>query len=174
MSRRVDPRPDDGDRSGFDGGGRVRELVSLVDLPPTLFDAAGVAAPGPMHGRSIMPLLRGEPVVWPREVFIQISESGTARAIRTHRWKYEVSAPDADTNQPGSERYRESHLYDLESDPYELTNLIGIPGVRQLCDGLRDRLIARMADAGEAPPVIDPAPASDKTQVAIMREELES
>ena len=45
---------------GFDGGGRVRELVSTVDLPPTLLDAAGIPAPASLHGRSVMPLLRGE------------------------------------------------------------------------------------------------------------------
>ena len=30
---------------GFEGGGQVRQLVSLVDLPPTLLDAAGLPVP---------------------------------------------------------------------------------------------------------------------------------
>lgn len=157
---------------GFNGGGRIRELVSLVDLPPTLLDAAGIPPLQPMQGRSILPLLRGDRGSWPNEIFIQISESATARAIRTHRWKYEVSSPTGDVEAPGSDRYRESYLYDLESDPYELTNLIGIPAVRELCDGLRDRLIARMVRAGEPAPVIEHARSRGKAQFAIMQEEL--
>src|SRR5690606_4556048 len=30
---------------GFRSGGQVRELVSLIDLPPTLLDAAGIPVP---------------------------------------------------------------------------------------------------------------------------------
>jgi arylsulfatase A-like enzyme len=81
---------------GFTGRGQVRELVSLVDLPPTLLDAAGLPVPREMQGRSILPLLKGEREGWPEEVFIQISESQVGRAVRTQRWKYNVAAPDAD------------------------------------------------------------------------------
>ena len=44
---------------GFRGGGEVQELVSLIDLPPTLLDAAGLEVPAAMQGRSIVPLLGG-------------------------------------------------------------------------------------------------------------------
>lgn len=157
---------------GFDGGGRVRELVSLVDLPPTLLDAAALSPLRPMRGRSILPLLRGDRGQWPNEVLVQISESATARAIRTHRWKYAVSSPLTNPEVPWSARYRESHLYDLENDPYELTNLIGIRSVRELCDGLRDRLIARMVEAGEGAPVIEHAASRENAQFAILEDEL--
>ena len=43
----------------FIGGGQLQELVSLVDLPPTLLEAAGLEVPAEMQGRSIMPLVRG-------------------------------------------------------------------------------------------------------------------
>jgi arylsulfatase A-like enzyme len=66
---------------GFDGGGRLRQLVSLIDLPPTLLDAAGIAAPAIMRGRSILTLLRGG-AERPEEVFVQISESQVGRAVR--------------------------------------------------------------------------------------------
>src|SRR5690606_35894749 len=45
---------------GFDGGGQIRQLVSLVDLPPTLLDAAGIPVPDSMMGRSILPLRSAE------------------------------------------------------------------------------------------------------------------
>lgn len=145
---------------GFFGGGQIQELVSLIDLPPTLLDAAGIAVPDEMQGRSIMPLLRGNgDPEWPREVFIQISESGVSRAIRTHRWTYAVSAPGLDGRSiAGSENYTESHLYDLHVDPHELNNLIGSEAHRALCDALGRRLADRMAAAGEAAPTIMPAP----------------
>ena len=65
----------------LDGGGRVRERVSTVDLAPTLLDAAGVPLPAGLHGRSVLPLLRGDRQGWPDHVFLQISESQVGRAI---------------------------------------------------------------------------------------------
>src|SRR5690606_11868893 len=62
---------------GFEGGGELPELVSLVDLPPTLLDACAIDVPATMEGRSIMPLLRGQRQGWPDDVFVQISESHT-------------------------------------------------------------------------------------------------
>lgn len=43
---------------GFRGGGRITELVSLLDLPPTLLDAAGIGVPEAMQGRSLLPLVQ--------------------------------------------------------------------------------------------------------------------
>ncbi|MEZ4559755.1 MAG: sulfatase-like hydrolase/transferase [Caldilineaceae bacterium] len=107
---------------GFDGGGRLNQLVSLVDLPPTLLDAAGLPIPESMEGRSILPLAQREDVAdWPEEVFVQISEAQVGRAVRTKRWKYCVDAPDKHgSRDPGADVYVEQYLYDLESDPYEL------------------------------------------------------
>ncbi|MCB0120761.1 MAG: sulfatase-like hydrolase/transferase, partial [Caldilineaceae bacterium] len=143
---------------GFNGGGRLRQLVSLVDLPPTLLDAAGLPIPTSMQGRSILPLLRGEAADWPEEVFIQISEAQIGRAIRTTRWKYSVTVPGASgSSAPGSDRYVEEFLYDLEADPHELTNLIHQAAFAPVKAQLRERLIARMVAAGEEAPMIEPA-----------------
>ena len=153
---------------GFQGKGRIQELVSLVDLPPTLVDAAGLPIPPSMQGRSIMPLVRQEPVAWPAEVFLQISESQVGRAIRTKRWKYAVHAPDKDGwRDAGSDHYVEQYLYDLDSDPYELQNLAGIDALAPVADDLRDRLIRRMVEAGEAAPTITPAPSRPAVQRAL-------
>jgi len=140
---------------GFNGGGRIFELVSLIDLPPTLLDAAGIPVPDQMQGRSILPLINGEKEDWPDDVFIQISESQVGRAIRTRRWKYSVAAPDKDPFEDvGSDAYVEEFLYDLEADPYELTNLIGFESHRKVAEVLRKRLIKRMVEAGEQEPEI--------------------
>jgi arylsulfatase A-like enzyme len=143
----------------------LRQLVSLLDLPPTLLDAAGIGVPAQMQGRSILPLLRGESAGWPEEVFIQISESQIGRALRTARWKYSVVAPGVDGNSaPGADRYVEEYFYDLEADPHELTNLVNQAAYRDIKIKLRERLIERMVAAGEAAPLIEPAPEQPSEQ----------
>ena len=145
---------------GFDGGGRVNELVSLIDLPPTLLDAAGLAAPDQMAGRSILPLVRGDRDGRPDDVFVQISEAQVGWAVRTARWKYGVDAPDGDAiEDAGSDRYVEQYLYDLQSDPHELRNLAGAASCREIADELKARLLRRMEAAGEAAATIEEAPA---------------
>jgi len=143
----------------FTGGGRISQLVSLIDLPPTLLDAAGIPVPDSMSGNSILPLVRGDAVDWQEEVFIQMSESQLGRAIRSKRWKYSVSAPNGDGwDDASSEHYVESELYDLLADPEELHNRAGLKTHRAVCDVLRSRLIRRMIEAGEDEPIIEPAP----------------
>ena len=150
---------------GFMGGGRINELVSLVDMPPTLLDAAGIAVPPEMQGHSILPLVNREKVDWQQEVFVQISESQIGRAIRSKRWKYGVTAPGkGGGSAPGSDHYEEQYLYDLHADPHELTNLAGLKAFRGIADELRQRLIERMVEAGEDAPTIHAAPERDTIQ----------
>lgn len=136
----------------------VRDLVSLIDVPPTLLDAASIAVPAGMQGRSALPLARGEPVDWPEEVFVQISEAEVGRAIRTDRWTYAVYARDADPRREGSSvAYHERALYNLAADPHQRVNLIGRADHADVAARLRERLIDRMVQAGEPPPEIIPA-----------------
>lgn len=144
---------------GFEGGGQLRQMTSLVDLPPTLLDAAGIEVPASMQGRSVLPLVKREPVEWPTDVFVQISESEVGRAVRTQRWKYGVVAPDKDGNrESASSHYVEQFLYDLRADPWELRNLVGWNSHREVADVMKERLIQRMKQAGEAAPTIENAP----------------
>ena len=143
---------------GFKGGKTVRELVSLIDIAPTILAAGGVTEPADMRGRPLQQLVTGKAKNWPREVFVQISESGTGRAIRTKRWKYCVWVPKEEAGGlPGADVYHESHLYDLDKDPHERTNLVADPD----CAGIRAKLAAllkrRMKAAGEKAPEIVPA-----------------
>ncbi|MCL4506503.1 MAG: sulfatase-like hydrolase/transferase [Chloroflexi bacterium] len=158
---------------GFDGGGQVRELVSLVDLPPTLLDAAGLPVPPIMQGRSILPVVRKTATDWPDEVFVQISEAQVGRSVRTHRWKYTVNAPGQNPiSDAGSDHYVEESLYDLEHDPHELRNLIGWESHREVCDVMQARLIRRMIEAGESAPRIQPAPLIPSGQRRVSQVEL--
>jgi arylsulfatase A-like enzyme len=141
---------------GFERVGTFEGLVSLVDLAPTLLDAAGLDVPGTMQGRSLLRTLRGEEA--PREeIFIQISEHHVGRALRTTRWKYEIEAPGKDGwRDSGSDSYAEARLYDLEEDPNELKNLIASPDHAETRAWLRGRIAAQMEEAGEAMPEILP------------------
>ncbi len=79
--------------------GRVRPgttsdaLVSLIDVLPTLLEAAGTPPPGEIDGRSFLGVLRGERDAHRERVFA--THSGDLpmnrypiRAVRTRRWKY--------------------------------------------------------------------------------------
>lgn len=144
---------------GFQGGRQVRELVTLLDLHATLLDAAGIPIPNEVQGRSVLPLVRGDTRDWQNEVFFQISESEVGRGLRTTRWKYGVTAPQADAwNDAHASTYTEAYLYDLQADPYELFNLIGQENHQEVAGSLRERLLGRMREAGEPPAEIQPAP----------------
>jgi arylsulfatase A-like enzyme len=138
---------------GFSGGGRISGLVSLVDMPPTLLDAAGLPVPPGMEGRSILDGRRG----WPEEVFIQISESQVGRAIRTKRWKYGITAPDRNGWQDrDSPIYAEQYLYDLEHDPYEQVNLTGFSSHKEVSGSMRERLLKYLKRVeGQSPSIIE-------------------
>ncbi|WP_236254795.1 sulfatase-like hydrolase/transferase [Mucisphaera calidilacus] len=141
----------------FTGAGRIDELVSLIDLPPTLLDACDIDIPQTMQGHSLMPLVRRDtdPATQrPDSVYIQISESGTARAVRTRRWKYIVEAPEHDPSAMHSDTYRETALYDLEYDPYELNNLLDYDSFTHVRDHMRSRLLAWMEQLNEPTPTI--------------------
>lgn len=154
---------------GFNHSRRISEMVSLVDVAPTVLAAVGLPVPDSMQGKNILPLL-SDPAAraaWRNEVFIQISQSETARAIRTPDWTYVALAPDANTGaESGSATYRDYQLYNNFADPAQIINLAGRadpPGlvhyagdrsIRKITDDLRERLIARMAEAGEARPQI--------------------
>lgn len=145
---------------GFNGGGRINQLVSLIDLSPTLLDSANISIPDQMTGRSLLSLTRDETVDWPDDVFIQISESQIGRAVRTSRWKYSVSAPNKKgwVLEKDSDIYEEEFLYDLEADPHELANLIGLDSHQEVAAVLRKRLLKYLGDVEGATPEIVPAP----------------
>ncbi len=149
---------------GLNRSRKVSEVVSMVDVTPTLLDAAGVPAPASMKGRSFMPLInrpKGR-ASWRNEAFVQISASMVARALRTDQWTYCVVDPTGNGDRdPHSTHYQEYQMYNLAADPHQLLNLAGRKDPPHLVhyDGdrplpevaahLRERLIARMVEAGE-------------------------
>ena len=160
---------------GFEGGGTVRRLVSLVDLPPTLLDGAGIEVPASFEGRSVVPLLHGGSAGWQDDLFMQISEAEVGRAVRTMRWKYGVVAPGLDGNsRPDADSYDEAYLYDLAADPYELTNLLGLESHRAVSERMRARLLKRIEAVEGKKPKIHVAPSRPGGQRKVSQKEVDS
>jgi arylsulfatase A-like enzyme len=123
------------------GGRRSSALVELLDLAPTLLEAAGLEVPAGLQGRSLWPLLRGDvPTDVHREdVYCEylnampwhVDPPAFATMLRTERHKL-VRFHNVD----------EGELYDLERDPGETTNLWSDPE----CGDLRTDLTERLAD----------------------------
>ncbi|MCU0915711.1 MAG: sulfatase-like hydrolase/transferase, partial [Planctomycetes bacterium] len=71
-------------------GKRIDELVCLIDLLPTLLEAAGQPIPANVQGASLLPLIRGQNKQWRDTVFSEIGNStrDTCIAVRRRRHKY--------------------------------------------------------------------------------------
>lgn len=141
---------------GFEGGKEITELVSLIDIPPTLLKAGHIEVPSQMKGRPLQDLVDGTKNDWPQEVFVQISETQVGRAIRTKKWKYSVRARKGGILSSHAKRYREDFLYDLENDIYERNNLIKDSKYVNVRSKLAEILKRRMKEAGEEIPEILP------------------
>jgi choline-sulfatase len=104
---------------------RVSDIVSLVDLAPTLLDLSGnaVAPVERLDGRSLVPLLDGRQPDRDGMAFIDFAGGGhdrVARALRRGHCKY----VHADGLPP--------LLYDLSKDPDELTNRAEDPAYAEI------------------------------------------
>lgn len=140
----------------WNGGGERLEAANLVDLMPTLLDSAGIDIPESVEGRSLLPLTRNETEGWPEETFVQTGDNfmSPGRVIRTNRWKYAVAASDDYRGKPHADVYEEAFLYDLQTDPYELANLVD----RESHEPVREEMRRRMLDyiqriEGQAPKI---------------------
>lgn len=146
------------DGPGFRGTQQIPELTGLINVAPTLLDAVGVPAPSSWKGRSLLPLLNDTAAreAWPNTELVQISESMTARAIRTPDWTYCV-ADISGAKKPDSPSYLEWQLYDQRNDPHELVNLAGRKEYVEKAKELRAELQKLLEYAGEQAPEIKPA-----------------
>jgi len=145
---------------GFNKSMKITQQITLLDLVPTLLDAAGLKpAPG-MRGRSILPLLNDVAARenWDEKpAYIQISASMCARAIRTPEWCYCVFDPDAEGNKVSrSTSYTEWALYSNAGDPVQHRNVIGRPEYKEISAKLRAMLEQEIVAAGEPAATITP------------------
>jgi arylsulfatase A-like enzyme len=137
---------------GFDQSAESDDIVSLIDLAPTLLDAAHVPVPTQMQGKSLVPLLSSGEArrTWDQTAYIEISESYCGRALRTPEWTYCACDPAVRPNEDerGS-KYIDFMLYQNGADPFQKVNLIGRREYKAVAERFRKELKRRMAAAGE-------------------------
>jgi arylsulfatase A-like enzyme len=119
-------------------GSENTHLVQNLDFAETFLDLAGVPVPDNMQGRSLVPLLRGEPAAdWRDAIYYQYYEFPGVHAVQRH---YGIR----------TERYKLIHyylideweLFDLERDPDELQSVYEDPTYA----GTRRELEERLAE----------------------------
>jgi uncharacterized sulfatase len=125
----------------------VERTVSHLDWYPTLLAMTGTAAssPDPVRGRSIVPLLKGEPIAWSDDLYCEYSmrEGATVdmRCWRTPEWKLSIDFRHRDRDE----------MFDLRHDPAESTNLIRSDrrDVQEMRESLTQKIRAKMKEIGD-------------------------
>jgi arylsulfatase A-like enzyme len=144
---------------GFDRSAVIDEVVSLVDMMPTLLDGAGIEVPASLRGRSLKVLAADSAArkSWDSTAYFQISQSICGRGIRTRDWCYCAFDPTVKNGQAEfSAQYQDFALYSVAGDPAQTLNLIGRPEYKAIADQLRAELLKRIHDAGEPATAITP------------------
>lgn len=128
---------------GFEGGRRIAETVGTVDIVPTVLDLLGLEIPDDVQGRSLVPLMRGEPS---RERRPYYSESlsprlshgfGELRVFYGGPYKY-IHGPRPE-------------LFNLEEDPHERHDLAAeLPAERTRLEAALATFVAEHASAEAA------------------------
>jgi len=95
----------------------VTTLSSLLDIAPTMLDLAGVPVPDALDGHSLVAQLEGDedPARIVEGEYLGEGAIAPIIMLRTRNLKYLYSEPDG------------TQLFDLDTDPNELTNLVDHP-----------------------------------------------
>ena len=111
-------------------------MVLNVDFAPTLLDAAGLAVPADMQGRSFLPLLGGKrPKDWRKSMYYRYYHYPQDHRVQPHLGVR-------------TERYKLIHfnkidrweLFDLQKDPRELQNIYAVPAYAETVKDLKKEL----------------------------------
>ena len=123
---------------GLTARGEINEMVQNIDYAPTFLELAGAPIPADIQGVSLVPLLKGKhPKNWRKSLYYHYYEYPAEHNVRRH---YGVR----------NERYKLIHfyngvdaweLYDLKTDPTEMHNLYGRPGMEKVTREMKKELL---------------------------------
>lgn len=149
--------------AGLQGNLSLSQMVSNVDIAPTILEGVGISSPPEMQGQSFWPLLQHETYQQRVEIFAEKTYHTyyePMRCIRTSTHKLivnlEVSSRiDVPNDIRQSQIYPQMlpeitpgrtpiELYDLINDPQECTNLAGQPSLTEVETDLKERLLRWM------------------------------
>jgi len=120
----------------------VEEMIQNIDYAPTFLTAAGLDVPADIHGVPLLGLMRGRhPHDWRRSIYYHYYEFPAVHMVARH---YGVR----------TERYTlayfyetdEWELFDLETDPHQLTSVYDDPAYAGTVEELKTEL-GRLRDA---------------------------
>jgi len=120
-------------------GKSTEGLAELVDVYPTMTELAGLTTPKSVSGKSLVPILKDHSTTVRSSAFTQYSNG---YSIRTSRYRY---------TEWGEKGELGAELYDHESDPEELVNLIGSAEVADVQSELQIQLHIRIEEAKVTP-----------------------
>lgn len=120
-------------------GKSTEGLAELVDVYPTMTELAGLTTPKSVSGKSLVPILKDHSTTVRSSAFTQYSNG---YSIRTSRYRY---------TEWGEKGELGAELYDHESDPEELINLIGSAEVADVQSELQIQLHIRIEEAKVTP-----------------------
>ncbi|RPI81112.1 MAG: DUF4976 domain-containing protein [Planctomycetaceae bacterium] len=121
---------------GIPRGKSSQAFTYLFDLFPTLCDVLGIKPPGALAGKSLKPIWEGRQDRVRESVFLPFLD--IQRAVRDERWKL-IAYPEIGHLQ----------LFDLESDPHELTNLIDTAAQAEHVNRLRKLMTGWQKQMGD-------------------------
>lgn len=149
------------------GGRVINEMVSHVDMVPTILDGLKIAKPESLQGKSYWNLLQNQ-AYEPRDAIYTEKTFHTdyepQRAIRTAQYKLIWNAEVDITNVPSDIMHSPIYpqmidiltvqrppieLYDLQADPNETHNLADQSAYETIKNDLRDRLLAWMQETAD-------------------------
>lgn len=118
---------------GFRPGSVCDALCTNLDVFPTVLELAGAEPEPGLRGRSLLAAARGESLRDHEAVFGELTMLGRRvapiRMVRTKRWKYVFYLGHGE------------ELYDLDADPWEITNLAGEARHAKVREELHGRLL---------------------------------
>ncbi len=130
-------------------GSRSNQPVSLLDIYPTLADAAGFQPPEHLDGESLIPLMnnpgmKSDPVTTSFRFHLKVDgKTLVGHAVRSQRYRY-IYYPGLGLEE----------LYDHKTDPNEFENVAYREGNQDIIEQHRQKLLELMPDlewTGEVP-----------------------
>jgi len=130
-----------------------KDIVSNLDFASTLLEAAGVPVPAEIQGRSLLPLFRGAtPPDWRKTFYYEYYEYPAPHHVMPHEGVVTDRYKFVHFIVPGREYYE---LFDLQTDPHELTSVYGKSDYKTVQKDLADEL-ARLKTEYKVPATIPP------------------
>ena len=105
-------------------GSATSRLVEFVDIYPSLADLCGLPSPSGVDGVSFVPVIKDTIRPWKEAVFSCIQNQ---RMVRTEKYKYTITKGEGGLEQ----------LFDLDTDPMELKNLVNDVSMTTILDSHR-------------------------------------